>query len=76
VKAQIPRIANGPGERVTSLEKGLAALKDGKSIAYDGASSSVDLKLDGSLAARDFELYEIRKGRDVAIEGSVAKFRG
>jgi branched-chain amino acid transport system substrate-binding protein len=68
VRAQIPRVANGPSKRVTSLEEGLAALKAGKTIAYDGASSSVDIKPDGSLAARDFELYEIRGGRHVAIE--------
>jgi neutral amino acid transport system substrate-binding protein len=68
VKAQISRVANGPGERVTNLEEGLAALKAGKALSYDGASSSVDFRPDGSLAARDFELYEIRGGRDVAIE--------
>ena len=34
--------------------------KAGKTLSYDGASSSADFKPDGSLAARDFELYEIR----------------
>lgn len=68
VKAMIPRIANGPGERVTTVAEGLAALRAGRTINYDGASSSVEFKADGSLLARDFELYEIRDGRDVSVE--------
>jgi branched-chain amino acid transport system substrate-binding protein len=68
VKAMIPRVANGPGERVTTVAEGLAALRAGKTLNYDGASSSVEFKPDGSLLARDFELYEIRDGRDVSVE--------
>ncbi len=68
VKAQIPRVANGPGERVTTFAEGLAALRAGKTINYEGASSSVEFKPDGMLLARDFELYEIKGGRDVSVE--------
>jgi branched-chain amino acid transport system substrate-binding protein len=68
VKAQIPRIANGPGERVTTFVEGLAAIRAGRPVNYDGASSSVEFKPDGSLLSRDFELYEIRGGRDVPVE--------
>lgn len=68
VKAQIPHVANGPGERVTTFAEGVAALNAGKTINYDGASSSVEFKEDGSLLSRDFELYEIRNGRDVSVE--------
>jgi branched-chain amino acid transport system substrate-binding protein len=49
VKAMIPRVANGPGERVTTVAEGLAALRAGKTLNYDGASSSVEFKPDGSL---------------------------
>jgi bifunctional UDP-N-acetylglucosamine pyrophosphorylase/glucosamine-1-phosphate N-acetyltransferase len=51
-----------------AVAEGLAALRAGKTLNYDGASSSVEFKPDGSLLARDFELYEIRDGRDVSVE--------
>ncbi|MBR0664671.1 hypothetical protein GXW71_09940 [Roseomonas hellenica] len=53
---------------MTSFAEGAAALAAGRSINYDGALSSVDFKPDGSLLARDFELYEIRRGRDVSVQ--------
>jgi hypothetical protein len=53
--------------RFTQTE-GIAALSAGKTINYDGASSSVEFKADGALSSRDFELYEIRNGRDVSVE--------
>ncbi len=68
VRKAIPVIANGPGERVTTFAEGAAKLKAGVAINYDGASSSVDFKEDGSLKSRDFELYEIKDGKDVSIE--------
>lgn len=68
VKAQIPRVANGAGERVTTFAEGLAALRAGRTINYDGASSSIEFKEDGMLLARDFELYEVRGGRDVSVQ--------
>ncbi|MNC99011.1 hypothetical protein D3C83_171560 [compost metagenome] len=61
-------VANGPGERVTTFAEGVAALKAGKKINYDGASSSVDFQPNGMLASRDFELYEIRAGKDVSVD--------
>lgn len=68
IKEHVRKVGNGPGERVTTFAEGAAALKAGKAINYDGASSSVEFKEDGSLASRDFELYEIRDGKDVSVE--------
>src|SRR3546814_5980925 len=68
IKEHVRRIGNGPGDRVTTFAEGVAALKAGRPINYDGASSSVDFKEDGSLESRDFELYEIRGGKDVSVE--------
>ncbi len=68
VKAQIPSVANGPGERVTTFAEGAAALRAGRPINYEGASSSVEFRPDGMLLSRDFELYEIKGGRDVSVE--------
>ncbi len=68
LKQHVRKVANGPGDRVTTFAEGVAALKAGKSINYDGASSSVDFKPNGSLVSRDFELYEIKAGKDVSVE--------
>ncbi|MGE0734655.1 MAG: ABC transporter substrate-binding protein [Alphaproteobacteria bacterium] len=68
VKKHVHMVANGPGERVTTFAQGVAALKAGKKINYDGASSSVDFQPNGMLASRDFELYEIREGKDVSVD--------
>lgn len=38
----IKQVANGPGQVVTSYADGLAALKSGKKINYDGASGPMD----------------------------------
>ena len=68
IKSHVRRIANGPGDRVTTFAEGAEALRAGQRINYDGASSSVDFQEDGSLASRDFELYEIRDGKDLSVE--------
>jgi branched-chain amino acid transport system substrate-binding protein len=62
------RISNEPGLRVSTYAEGAEALKAGTEIAYDGASSSVDFQPDGMLRSRDFELSEIKDGKDVSIE--------
>lgn len=61
-------ISNDPGERVTTYAEGVAKLAAGAEINYDGASSSVEFLPNGMLASRDFELYEIRDGKDVSLE--------
>ena len=67
-KVQIPHVANGPGDRVTTFAEGVAALGAGKTINYEGASSSFEFKADGRMSSRDFGLHEIRNGRDVSVE--------
>lgn len=63
----IMKVANGPGERVTTFAEGAKLIGEGKAINYDGASSSVDFLPNGMLKSRDFALYEIKGGEDVAI---------
>jgi branched-chain amino acid transport system substrate-binding protein len=67
LREHILKVANGPGERATTFAEGAALLAAGKAINYDGASSSVDLSANGMLKSRDFELYEIRDGKDVSV---------
>lgn len=63
----IRAIANGPGDRVSSFAEGKAMIDAGRSMNYDGASSSVDFQPNGMLKSRDFALYEIQDGQDVAV---------
>lgn len=61
----IAKVANAPGEKVYTFSEGLAALKAGKDIDYDGASSPVDF--DGpDLAAMFMQTYLIADGKVVA----------
>lgn len=62
-------VTTGEGKtRVYNVSDGLAALRAGEEINYDGASSSVEFDGEGMVKGRDFQLYEIRDGKDVVIE--------
>ncbi|SNT40711.1 ABC transporter substrate-binding protein [Tropicimonas sediminicola] len=63
----IRKIANGPGERVTTFAEGKAMIEAGTAMNYDGASSSVDFQENGMLKSRDFALYEVKGGEDEII---------
>ncbi len=63
----IPRVANPPGEKVHTFAEGLAAIRSGKDVDYDGASSPVDF--DGpDLSAMFMQTYRIEGGKVVAKE--------
>jgi branched-chain amino acid transport system substrate-binding protein len=64
VADHIMKVANGPGDRVTTFAEGAKLLAAGKPINYDGASSSADFLPNGMLKSRDFALYEIKDGKD------------
>lgn len=69
VKQHIRKVANPEGRRVTNMLDGLAALRAGEAINYSGASSEVDFnKSDGMISSRDFQLWEIKDGKDETIE--------
>ena len=63
----IRKVANGPGERVTTFAEGAKLIGAGKGINYDGASSSAEFLPNGMLKSRNFALYEIRNGEDALI---------
>ena len=67
IAAEIFKIANGPGERVTSFAEGAAMIAAGKPVNYDGASSSVEFLPNGMLKSRDFALYEIKDDEDILL---------
>lgn len=67
VAKEIAKIANGPGERVTSFAEGAEMIAAEKEMNYDGASSSVDFQPNGMLQSRDFALYEVEGGEDKLV---------
>ncbi len=67
VAAEIRKIANGPGDRITTFAEGKALISAATPMNYDGASSSVDFQPNGMLQSRDFALYEIEDGTDTIL---------
>lgn len=62
-------VTTGEGKKaVYNVTNGLAALRAGEEINYSGAGSSVEFDKEGMLMGRDFQLAEIRGGKDVVIE--------
>jgi len=62
-------VTTGEGkETVYNITDGLAALRDGRDINYSGASSSIEFDGEGMVLGRDFQLSEIRGGKNVVIE--------
>lgn len=58
----------GDKETVYNITDGLKAIRAGKNINYSGASSSVEFDKQGMVLGRDFQLAEIKDGKDVVIE--------
>ncbi len=61
-------VTTGPGKKpVTNVADGLAALRAGEEINFSGASSSLEFDDQGMVLGRDFQLAEIRDGKDVVL---------
>jgi branched-chain amino acid transport system substrate-binding protein len=62
-------VTTGDGKKtVYNVTDGLAAIRTGEAINYSGASSSVEFDDQGMVLGRDFQLAEIKDGKDVVIE--------
>ena len=62
-------VTTGDGKTaVYNLADGLAALRAGEEINYSGASGSSEFDEEGMVLGRDFQLSEIKGGKDVVIE--------
>jgi branched-chain amino acid transport system substrate-binding protein len=62
-------VTTGDGKKtVYNVTDGLAAIRAGEAINYSGASSSVEFDAEGMVLGRDFQLAEIKDGKDVVIE--------
>jgi branched-chain amino acid transport system substrate-binding protein len=62
IAAKVREVSGPPGEVVYSYEEGVKALKAGKKIDYDGASSSIDFDESGDVKPT-FGVYRVEKGQ-------------
>jgi branched-chain amino acid transport system substrate-binding protein len=62
IAAKIRDVSAPPGEPVFSFTEGAAALKAGKNIDFDGASSAIDFD-DGGDVRPTFGVYQVEKGQ-------------
>lgn len=68
VGAAIHAVTTGPGKTsVTNVVDGLKALRAGKEINFNGASSSVEFDAQNQLKSRAFQLAQIKDGADTVI---------
>lgn len=61
IAAKMRDVSGPPGEAVFSYEEGIKALKAGKNIDFDGASSAIDFSESGDVAPT-FGIYRVEKG--------------
>ena len=57
------KIANAPGTQVSTAVDGIAALKAGQDIDYDGASGSCDFDDNGDLLTKSFYVFQVKEGK-------------
>jgi branched-chain amino acid transport system substrate-binding protein len=60
--ARVRDVSGPPGEMVFSFAEGVAALKAGKNIDFDGASSALDFDEGGDVRPT-FGVYRVEKGQ-------------
>ncbi len=62
IAAKVRDVSGPPGEMVFSYAEGVAALKAGKNIDFDGASSAIDFDESGDVRPT-FGVYRVEKGQ-------------
>lgn len=73
VRAAVARavwdVTTGEGKTtVYNVADGLDALRGGERINHSGASGSIEFDEEGMVLGRDFQLSEIRDGKDVVLQ--------
>jgi branched-chain amino acid transport system substrate-binding protein/neutral amino acid transport system substrate-binding protein len=59
IRSKLQGIANPPGQPVTDVCQGLAQVRQGQDINYEGASGTVDLSTDGDVTG-NYEVWQIQ----------------
>jgi neutral amino acid transport system substrate-binding protein len=71
IKSKVREVTNAPGEEVTDVCKGLALLKEGKDINYQGASGNVDIDEAGD-AISGYDVWTVKDDGALATIGKVS----
>jgi neutral amino acid transport system substrate-binding protein len=71
IKSKIREVASGDGEKVSDVCKGLALLKDGKKINYQGASGNVDIDENGDVIG-SYDIWQVQPDGTLKVTGNVA----
>lgn len=67
IRSKLREVSRGPGKAVTSFAEGMAELKAGRTINYQGASGKCDFDQAGDVQV-DFSVFEIRGGKPVEVD--------
>lgn len=70
MKDKLREVTNAPGEEVTDVCKGLALLKEGKDINYQGASGDVDIDAAGDVVG-SYDVWTVKDDGKLATIGKV-----
>ncbi len=70
IAGKIREVANAPGEEVTDVCEGLALLKEGKDINYQGASGNVDIDEFGDVVGV-YDVWEVQDDGKLKVTDKV-----
>ncbi|MEO0408170.1 MAG: amino acid ABC transporter substrate-binding protein, partial [Cyanobacteria bacterium P01_A01_bin.135] len=70
IQANIAEVANGPGQEVTDVCEGLALLREGEDINYQGASGVVDLDDQGDVVG-SYDVWSIAEDGSLEVTETV-----
>ncbi len=71
IKSKIREVANGPGKDVTDVCEGLALLKKGEKINYQGASGNVDIDENGDVVG-SYDVWKVESDGKLTVTGKVS----
>lgn len=70
IRDQLQVVANAPGEEVTDVCQGLALLREGKTINYQGASGTVDLNPQGDVTG-SYDVWTINEQGKLTVSDTI-----
>jgi branched-chain amino acid transport system substrate-binding protein/neutral amino acid transport system substrate-binding protein len=70
IKEQIREVTSGDGERVTDVCQGLALLREGKKINYEGASGTIDFNAEGDVVG-SYDVWTIANDGKLQVQSKI-----
>ncbi|WP_225913805.1 ABC transporter substrate-binding protein [Leptolyngbya ohadii] len=70
IKDQIRTVTSGDGEKVTDVCQGLALLRDGKPINYEGASGTIDFNAEGDVVG-SYDVWTIADDGKLGVTSKI-----